>query len=71
MLRVRLLKLDEEEHLLLLTMHHIVSDGWSMEVFVRELTTLYTPSAESSFALSGVAAAVRRLRALAARVVER
>jgi amino acid adenylation domain-containing protein len=41
LLRVRLLRLEEEEHLLLLTMHHIVSDGWSMEVFVRELTTLY------------------------------
>jgi len=29
------------EHLLLLTMHHIISDGWSMDVLVRELTTLY------------------------------
>ena len=41
LLRVRLLKLDETEHLLLLTMHHIISDGWSMEVMVRELTALY------------------------------
>jgi len=47
LLRVRLLKLDEEEHLLLLTMHHIVSDGWSMEVFVRELTTLYNAFSEN------------------------
>jgi amino acid adenylation domain-containing protein len=39
--RMRLLKLDAEEHLLLLTMHHIVSDGWSMGVLVRELTALY------------------------------
>ncbi len=41
LLRVRLIKLDEAEHLLLLTMHHIISDGWSMDVLVRELTALY------------------------------
>ena len=39
--RVKLLHLAEEEHLLLLTMHHIVSDGWSLGVFMRELTALY------------------------------
>jgi amino acid adenylation domain-containing protein len=37
-----LLYLGEYEHVLLLTMHHIVSDGWSMGVFLRELRTLYT-----------------------------
>lgn len=41
LLRVKLLRLTEEEHVLLLTMHHIVSDGWSLEVFLRELTLLY------------------------------
>jgi len=41
LLRARLLRLDAEEYMLLLTMHHIVSDGWSIGVFVRELTTLY------------------------------
>ncbi|RKH14324.1 amino acid adenylation domain-containing protein, partial [Corallococcus sp. CA053C] len=41
LLRVTLLKLAEQEHLLLLTMHHIVSDGWSMGVLVRELVALY------------------------------
>ncbi|HUR44846.1 MAG TPA: amino acid adenylation domain-containing protein, partial [Candidatus Saccharimonadales bacterium] len=41
LLRAVLLKLDEEEHLLLITMHHIVSDGWSMGVFYRELTGHY------------------------------
>src|SRR5215212_5131926 len=35
--RAKLLRLGEEEHLLLLTMHHVVSDGWSMGVFWREL----------------------------------
>ena len=39
--RVTLLRLDAEEHVLLLTMHHIVSDGWSTGVLYRELETLY------------------------------
>jgi len=32
---------DEEQHVLLVNMHHIVSDGWSLGVLLRELTTLY------------------------------
>jgi len=39
--RARLLRLSEEEHVLLLTMHHIVCDGWSIGVLVRELGVLY------------------------------
>lgn len=41
MLRITLLKLDAEEHVLLLTMHHIVSDAWSSHILVREMTELY------------------------------
>jgi amino acid adenylation domain-containing protein len=41
LLRVTLLRLDEDEYVLVLTMHHIVSDGWSMGVLVREVVTLY------------------------------
>jgi amino acid adenylation domain-containing protein len=41
LLRVKLLRLSKEEHIILLTMHHIVSDGWSIDIFVRELATLY------------------------------
>jgi amino acid adenylation domain-containing protein len=41
LLRSKLLRLGEDDHVLLLTMHHIVSDGWSMEVFFRELSVLY------------------------------
>ena len=41
MWRATLLRLGEQEHVLLLTMHHIVTDGWSVGVLVRELTTLY------------------------------
>ncbi|HEV2734757.1 MAG TPA: amino acid adenylation domain-containing protein, partial [Longimicrobiaceae bacterium] len=39
--RARVLRLDGESHVLLLSMHHIVSDGWSMGVFFRELSALY------------------------------
>ena len=41
LLRVKLLRLDEAEHVLLLTMHHIISDGWSLNMLMRELTVLY------------------------------
>jgi hypothetical protein len=41
LLRTTLLRLGREEHILLLTMHHIISDGWSSGVFVHELSTLY------------------------------
>ncbi|HEX3531337.1 MAG TPA: amino acid adenylation domain-containing protein, partial [Thermoanaerobaculia bacterium] len=40
-LRVRLLQLAEDEHVLVRTVHHIVSDGWSQGVFSRELCALY------------------------------
>ena len=39
--RTTLLALGADEHVLVLNMHHIVSDGWSMGVFVRELASLY------------------------------
>ncbi|MBV4490806.1 non-ribosomal peptide synthetase [Pseudomonas oryzicola] len=42
LLRLHLVRLDDEQHLLLLVMHHIVSDGWSMGVLVRELGQLYS-----------------------------
>ncbi|NOK15293.1 condensation domain-containing protein, partial [Corallococcus exercitus] len=41
LLRTALVRLAAEEHLLLVTMHHIVSDGWSMGVLVRELVAFY------------------------------
>ena len=39
--RALLLRLDRQEHILLLGMHHIVSDGWSVGSLVRELVALY------------------------------
>jgi amino acid adenylation domain-containing protein len=41
LLRTTLVRLSDEEHVLLLNVHHIVSDGWSMGVLFRELFTLY------------------------------
>ncbi|HEX2079711.1 MAG TPA: condensation domain-containing protein, partial [Longimicrobium sp.] len=41
LLRATLTRLSDEEHVLLLCMHHVVSDGWSMGVLFRELFTLY------------------------------
>jgi amino acid adenylation domain-containing protein len=41
LLRASLLHLDQAEHIVLLSMHHIVSDGWSMGVLVREVAALY------------------------------
>ncbi len=41
LLRVSLVRLGAEEHAILLTMHHIVSDGWSMGVLLSELSSLY------------------------------
>ncbi|RCH38603.1 amino acid adenylation domain protein [Pseudomonas aeruginosa] len=41
LLRVSLLRLTEDDHVLVLVQHHIVSDGWSMQVMVEELVQLY------------------------------
>ncbi|MEP6918781.1 MAG: condensation domain-containing protein, partial [Acidobacteriota bacterium] len=41
LLRVSLLRLGPQEHVLLLTLHHIVSDGWSMGILLREIGALY------------------------------
>jgi amino acid adenylation domain-containing protein len=46
LLRTRLLRLDEEDHVLLFTMHHIISDGWSMGVLVREFGAIYSAYAQ-------------------------
>jgi amino acid adenylation domain-containing protein len=41
LLKVKVIRLEEEEHIMLFNMHHIISDGWSMEILVRELGILY------------------------------
>jgi amino acid adenylation domain-containing protein len=42
LIRGQLIKLAEQDHALLITMHHIVFDGWSLELLARELNLLYT-----------------------------
>ncbi|MCC5615449.1 amino acid adenylation domain-containing protein [Nostoc sp. CHAB 5836] len=41
LLRVTLLRLRPESHVLVLIMHHIITDGWSMGIFIQELSSLY------------------------------
>ncbi|WP_437884419.1 non-ribosomal peptide synthase/polyketide synthase [Pseudomonas sp. LRF_L74] len=41
LLRVRLVSLDEQDHLLLVTLHHIVADGWSLSILLDEFAKLY------------------------------
>ncbi len=53
LLRVTVLQLDHQKHILLLVMHHIISDGWSIGVLCRELTALYTAfSSKQPFSLA-------------------
>jgi acyl carrier protein len=42
LLRVRLVRLSPEEYIALLAMHHIVSDGWSLRILIREIAVLYS-----------------------------
>src|SRR5579864_761154 len=46
LMRVSVLCLGEEEHVLLIGMHHIISDGWSMGVLMRDLSGLYVAGVE-------------------------
>jgi hypothetical protein len=41
LVRVKLFRLAETEHVFMLNMHHIISDGWSIGVFFNELSVLY------------------------------
>ncbi|MGE5340425.1 MAG: amino acid adenylation domain-containing protein [Candidatus Omnitrophota bacterium] len=45
--RLKLLQLSERQHLLIMAMHHIISDGWSMEVFLDDLFQLYHALSEN------------------------
>ncbi|HEV7745452.1 MAG TPA: amino acid adenylation domain-containing protein [Pyrinomonadaceae bacterium] len=46
--RAHLLRLADDHHILIITMHHIVSDGWSVGVFIRELQHLYEAFAQGT-----------------------
>jgi amino acid adenylation domain-containing protein len=51
MLRTRLLRLGDDDHILLITMHHVAVDGWSVGILMREMSLLY-----AAFARGGAAA---------------
>ncbi|HYG09797.1 MAG TPA: condensation domain-containing protein, partial [Pyrinomonadaceae bacterium] len=46
LLRLSLLRLDEEQHIALVTLHHIISDGWSTGILIREVAALYEAYSE-------------------------
>jgi len=46
LLRARLLRLSATEHVLLFSIHHIIADGWSLDVLVRDLVALYVAVVE-------------------------
>jgi thioesterase domain-containing protein len=46
--RMALLCVSDHEHFIVLTMHHLVTDGWSFELFVKELATFYASFANAS-----------------------
>ena len=48
LLRARIIRLEDKYHLLVLTIHHIVTDGWSFGVVLRELRALYTAECQES-----------------------
>jgi non-ribosomal peptide synthetase component F/acyl carrier protein len=41
LVRAKMIKLSKEEHILLITLHHIITDGWSINIIIRELNELY------------------------------
>jgi len=46
LMRTSVIRLGDEDHVLLLTMHHVVSDAWSMKILISEMVTLYTAFSE-------------------------
>ena len=46
LIRVKIIRVNSKEHILLLTLHHIISDGWSMGILFKELSHLYNAYAK-------------------------
>ena len=70
LLRVKVLRVAAEEHMVLLTMHHIISDGWSMGVLIKEVgSTLPGLQRRTGITAGRVDDSVWRLCTLAAGVV--
>ncbi|MCC6606157.1 MAG: amino acid adenylation domain-containing protein [Anaerolineae bacterium] len=50
LMRTLLLRLDHDDHLLLICMHHIISDDWSMGIFIQEMSQIYEAKARGETA---------------------
>ncbi len=59
LIRTTLLRLDAEEHLLLLTIHHIIADGWSANIFFKELNILCHFRRRKAFAVARTSHPIR------------
>lgn len=46
LIRFKLMQLEEDENILVITMHHIISDGWSLSLFIQELSEFYRSSVQ-------------------------
>ncbi len=71
LLRATLLRLGAEQHVLLLTLHHIISDGWSNGVLVRELTAAYAGGSLPDLPIQYADFAIWQRRWLAGEVLEK
>ena len=75
LMRVRLLKYGERQHELIITLHHIVCDGWSINLLLRELTHLYLrkidPAAQPKLSIQYADFAVWQRRRLAEETLAR
>ncbi len=47
LIRISLLHLADDQHIMVIVMHHIITDGWSMNIFVREFLQLYTAQSQN------------------------
>ncbi|MBV2235226.1 MAG: AMP-binding protein, partial [Sterolibacterium sp.] len=51
LMRARLLRIEDDEHVLLLDLHHLIADGWSLRVLLEEVAVCYAAQADLSAAL--------------------
>ena len=47
LIRITHLRLADQQHILVIVMHHIITDGWSMDIFIREILHLYTTQVQN------------------------
>lgn len=65
LIRVRLMRVGDREHMLQFNIHHIISDGWSMDILIREFMQLYAASRGVHKSIATAPHPISRLRGLA------